>query len=40
MEVELLAVLGEEFSEKKPVVEILLEVGDALRQLDLVVEPV
>ena len=40
IEVELLAELAEEFPEQEPIVEIFLEVGDALGQLHLVVEPV
>jgi hypothetical protein len=40
MKVELLTILGKQFSKKEPIVEIFLKVADAPRKLDLVVEPV
>ena len=40
VEVELLTVLGEQFSEEVAVVEVLLEAGHSSTQLHLIVEPV
>jgi hypothetical protein len=40
MEVELLAIFGEQFSEEEAVVEIVFEVVDAFGELDFVVEPI
>lgn len=40
VEVELLAVLSKQLAEEETVVEVLLEVGDASRQLDFVIQPV
>jgi hypothetical protein len=38
-EVELLVVLGQQFPEQVPVLEVGLEVGDLLAQLNLVIQP-
>lgn len=40
MEIELLTVFGQQLSEKESIMKVLLEVGDSLGQLYLIVEPI